>query len=115
VMLIVLLPAPTPTKVCVFPLPTRLTFLTMSLVAPSAPAVCIQTTAELVLVLVFVIVRSRDDVPLFEPSTLTKSAPLSTINALVLEPVIVTVLPAAGLIVIVLIALAPGTALIVIG
>src|SRR4051794_37899520 len=105
-MLMVLLPDPAPINVPAVPVvvvPTRLTFLTTLLVAPSATAVCIQIAAELVPAFVFVIVKLRDEVPLFEPSIVTKSDPLSTISALALEPVMVTVLPLAGLIVTVLV------------
>src|SRR5438477_11170060 len=109
-VLMVLLPEPTPNSVCVFPLPTRLTFLTVLLVAASAPPVVwSQTSAEEVPALVFVIVRSRDDVPALDPSIVMKSAPFRTINPLALVPVIAAVTPVAGLIVIVLVELAPGT------
>ena len=97
-----LLPEPTPNRVVVLLFPTRLTFLIVLLVAPSSPAaVCIQTTAEAVPEFVFVIVRSREEVPAFEPSMVTKSAPLRTMRALALDPVIAAVTPVSGLIVIV--------------
>ena len=64
---------------------------------------------------VLVIVMSRDELPLFEPSMVTKSAPFRTINALALEPVMAVVTPVAGLIVIVLVELAPEIELITIG
>src|SRR6266480_3798519 len=108
---IVVPPEPTPNSVAAGPLPTRLTFLTVLLVAASAPAVvCIQMSAEVVPTFVLVIVKSRDDVPLLEPSMIIQSAPFKTINALALEPVIV--IPAAlGLIVTVFVALDPPFAL----
>src|SRR5476649_1829058 len=88
-ILIVLLPEPTPIKVPAVPVvlvPTRFTFLTVMLVAASAPAVVwSQMTAEEVPALLFVIVRSRDEVPAFEPSMVMKSAPLKMINAVALE------------------------------
>src|SRR4051794_28731943 len=117
VMLIVLLPEPAPINVpavAVVVVPTRLTFLTTLLVAPSAPLLWSQTTAEEAPALVFVIVRSRDAVLLLEPSIVTKSAPFRMKRALALDPEMV-VPAAAGLIVTVFVAVAPGTALIVIG
>src|ERR1700758_1945644 len=69
---VVALPEPIPNKVCVLPLPTMFRFLTTLLVAASAVlVVCSQITALLALVLALVIVRSRDDVPLLEPSIVT--------------------------------------------
>src|SRR2546430_2316499 len=76
VTLIVLLPEPTPNKVVVLLVPTRLTFLIVLFVAPSGPAaVWSQITAEDAPPLVFVMVRSRDEVPLLEPSKMIQSAP----------------------------------------
>ena len=51
-------PLPIPNNVVVFELPTRLQFLMVLLVAPSDPFDCSQMTADVVLVFVFVIVRS---------------------------------------------------------
>src|ERR1043166_4280652 len=111
-VLIVLLPKPMPPKVVVVAFPVILRFLTVLLVAGSlVPTVCPQMTALEVLVLPFVIVRLRDDVPLFEPSMVTQSAPFSTITAsvpVVGVPVSEAVTPGAGLIVTVLVELAPG-------
>src|SRR6187551_3651364 len=86
--------------------------------------VCIQITALAVLVLVFVIVRSRVAAergqivfavfPLL-PSMITQSAPLSTIIAVAEVPDIEGDTPAAGLIVSVFTALANGFALMEIG
>src|SRR5580765_5478259 len=64
---------------------------------------------------VLVIVRSRDDVPLLDPSMVTNLAPLRTISAVALCPVREAVTPEAGLILMVLVALAPGTELMTIG
>src|ERR1043166_624163 len=115
VTLIVVPPEPTPNNVVVLLLPTRLRFFTTLFVAASAPAVvCNQMTADDVPVLVFVIVMSRDDVPLLEPSIVTQSEPFRMTRALALDPVMV--IPGAfGLIVTVLVELAPGIELIVIG
>src|ERR1043166_9401176 len=86
-VLIVLLPEPTPNSVYVLPLPTRFTFFTTLLVAPSAVAVCSQITADDVPVFVFVIVRSRVVPPtVFEPSMMIQSAPFSVNKAVALEP-----------------------------
>ncbi len=58
VVLIVADPLPAPNKVCVTPLPVRIQFLTILLVAASAPAVvCNHTTALLVPTFVLVSVR----------------------------------------------------------
>ena len=64
---------------------------------------------------VLVIVRSRDDVPLLDPSMVTNLAPLRTIIAVALAPVREAVTPEAGLILIVFVELAPGTELMMIG
>ncbi len=90
-------------------------FLTVTSVIGVAPTEPTQRTLGEV-VLVFSIVRLRSDPPLFEPSMVTKLAPLSLIMELLgLEPLSVAMTPVAGLIVIVLIALAPEIALITIG
>src|SRR5438046_7228626 len=95
---IVVEPKPTPNRVCVLPLPVRMTFLMTSFVAPSGPvAVCAQIIALDVPVFVFVNVRLRDDVPAFEPSIVTKSAPFNMRRAEALDPVIVTVALGWGL------------------
>ena len=115
---IVELPENTPNKVVILVLPTILTFLTTSLVAPKPGLVVVvrQTTAELVPALVLLIVKSLD-VPLtaFEPSIVTKSAPSRLITQLALLPVMAVVTPVFGLIVTVLVALEPLLALIVSG
>src|SRR2546430_17621796 len=87
VTLIVLLPDPTPNVVAVLLKPTRLTFLIVLWVAPSGPAaVWSQMTAPPGL-LVFVMVRSRDEVPLLEPSKMIQSAPFKMKRAVVAAPV----------------------------
>src|ERR1041385_3528499 len=106
VMLMVVPPDPTPINVCVLPLPTRFTFLITLFVAATAPGlVWSQTTALDVLVLLFVMVRSRDEVLLFDSLMVPWRVPWRMATALAAAPddaVIVTVLPAAGLIVTVL-------------
>ena len=62
-----------------------------------------------------VIVKSRELVPLLDPSMVIKSAPFNLIIEFVDAPVIVAVTPDAGFIVIVLVLLAPVIELIVIG
>ena len=102
VRLIVLLPEPTPNRVVVLLFPTRLTFLIVLLVAGSlSTVVCSQTTADEVPESVLVIVRSREELPAFEPSMVTKSAPFRMMTALALAPVMTGLVPGAGLIVIV--------------
>src|SRR5207237_408098 len=122
VMLMVLLPEPMPMSVCVLPLPTAFTFSMTLLVAPSVPLLSNQTTAEDVPVFVLVMVRSRDPATVgasseaaFEPSNVTKSAPLRKMIALALEPLMEGVTPIAGLMVTVLVALEPPLALMVSG
>ena len=117
VALIAVPPEKTPNRVVVLLLPTMFVFFTTLLVAPSKAAVFwIQTTAEVVPVPVFVIVKSRVVPPiLFEPSIVIKSAPLKPIIQPVDKPEIVEITPDAGLIVTVLDALEPLLALIVNG
>ncbi len=52
-------------------LPAMMQFLTVLLVAPALELLATQTTPEDVLRLAFVIVRSREEVPAFEPSIMT--------------------------------------------
>src|SRR4051812_16384217 len=90
-LLIVVLPEKTPNRVRSVPVilvPVRLRFLIVSLVAPApVPALSIQTTAELVPVLLFVIDRSRLVPPtVLEPSIVTQSAPFKTNIQEVLVP-----------------------------
>ena len=119
VMLMVLLPEPTPIRVpavAVTLVPTRLTFLTVLVVALVGVAeVWSHTTAEDVPVLVLVMVKLREEVPALEPSIVTKLAPLTMMMAVVLEPLIDGVTAVFGLIVSVLVALPPFRELIVIG
>ena len=115
-------PMPMPNKVPVFPEPTRLTFLMALFVTPlkgsAVSTACSQMTALTVLVLRFVMVRSRlaleggqivfATLPLL-PSIVTQSAPFNTMipcGATVVVPVMVAVTPAAGFIVNVLTELA---------
>ena len=117
-------PLPTPTNVCVLPLPTRLIFLILLLVAPSNDAVlCSQITALAVETFVLASVKSLlavaggqtvFGVAVIDPLTVTQSAPFNTIKAVAAVPVIV-VAGKVGLIVNVLVALAKGFALMVIG
>ena len=92
-------------------------FLIVLLVAPFvALALPTHITAVLLLVLVFCIVKFLDTPPtVLEPSIIIKSAPSNFIIELEEDPVIVAVTPDAGLIVTVLVALAPVIELIVIG
>ena len=95
-----------------------LEFLIVQLVEPKpVPLLTNQTTAVPDAVLLFVMVMSREEVPLFEPSIMIQLAPFILKIELVLPAagLIVTVLPLAGLIVTVLVALDPLFALIVIG
>src|SRR5436190_6402137 len=108
-----------PTIVVVLALPTMLTFLIVLLVAGSfVPIVWPQITALVVLVLIFVMVRSRVVPPaVLDPSIVTQSAPLriNMAEGLTATGVMLTEVAGAGLIVTVFTALAPGFALIVIG
>src|SRR6267143_1960491 len=86
-----------PPSVVVGAFPTIVQFLMVSEVAPlDADALAIQTTADDVPVLVFVIARLLP--PVFIPSIVTKSAPLSLKIAVEL-PEIEAATPLAGLIV----------------
>ena len=65
-------PLKIPINVVVDELPVTITFFTTLLVAPlEAVALATQITELLVPVFVLVIVRSLEDVPLFEPSMVT--------------------------------------------
>src|SRR5436305_5867159 len=106
---VVPLPEIMPATVVVLALPDMMQFLIVLLVAPSlAEALAIQIAALLVPVSLSTIVRLRSVPPLFDPSIVTKSAPFSLITVVV--AVTVTLWPVAGLIVTVLVELAPGMA-----
>src|SRR5450432_704685 len=92
----------------------RTQFLTVSFVTGVVPTEPIKRTLGVV-ALVFSIVRLRSVPPLFEPSMMTKLAPLSLMRAVVALPVILLVTPGAGLIVIVFVALEPALAMMIIG
>ena len=78
-------PPNTPIRVVVEALPVIIEFLTVLLAAPwEAVALAIQTTPDVVPVFVFAMVRFLDDVPLFDPSIVTKLQPFS-LKILVLE------------------------------
>ena len=123
---IVELPLPIPQRVCSGPFPDRMLLMILLFEAPLGPPVtdCNQITALVVLVLVFVMVRSRVAVesgqivfavfPLL-PSIVTQSAPLSIINADADVPEIEDVTPIAGLMVSVFTELAATLELMVIG
>ena len=104
-----------PASVVVGALPAMLQFLIVLLLAPAPDALASQTTPEDVLKLSFVIVRSREEVPAFEPSIMIKLAPLILMMEVIEDPVMAAVTPVAGLMVTVLIALEPRLALITIG
>src|SRR5882672_6301666 len=93
-MLIVLLPDPMPKRVpfTAAPnvlLPTTFRFLTVLFVAPSAPLLCSQMTAEEVPAFVLVIVMSRvAPAPPAEPSIVTRSAAFRRMRDVADEPVI---------------------------
>ncbi|MBV9209950.1 MAG: hypothetical protein JOZ52_04945 [Acidobacteria bacterium] len=98
--------------------PIILVFFTTLLVAPvPAPRLERQTTAFAAVLLPLVKVRSRVVPPtVFEPSIVTKSAPLRlNTHVAAALPVMVGLTPDAGLIVIVFVALAPGLALMTSG
>jgi hypothetical protein len=116
VVLIDVPPEKTPIKVVVELLPLMREFLTVLFVAGSeADALDSQTTADEVPVFVLVMLRFREDVPLFEPSMVKNFVPLSLKMLVVEDPLIVALTPVPGLIVIVFTALAPVIALIVRG
>ena len=90
-----------------------LQFLVVSLVAPAPVPILAKLIAVGLVVFVFVIVKSREAVPLFEPSIVTKSAPFSfNIEAVVFPVITEFVTPVAGLMVRVFVELAFVYALI---
>ena len=88
----------------------------MSLVAPApVPRLLTQTAAVFDAVDVLLMVRLRSVAPEFEPSMVTKSAPLNLMMLVAGEPVIVATLPTAGRMVRRLVLLEPTTWLMLIG
>src|SRR6476646_2110770 len=104
--MVVPLPAIMPASVVVLALPDMMQFLIVLLVAPSlAEALAIQIAALSDPVSLSFRVRLRELVPLFDPSMMTKSAPLSLNNVGVADRL--TFLPVAGLMVTVFVTLDP--------
>jgi hypothetical protein len=95
--------------VVVAALPVIVQFLIALLEAPLVAEVeAIHITAVVVEVFVFVIERLRSNPPLLLPSMVIKSAPFSTITAVVELPLILAVTPLAGRMVSVLVADMPA-------